>query len=59
MRPAIGGDRLEDSISTAMDNCSDNDGTGGEAAQLVRDDGEQWAKEDTSSAAIVIVISRN
>ena len=42
-----------------MENCSDDDGAGGEAARLARDDGELWAKEDTSSTAIVIVISRN
>ena len=40
-------------------NCGDDDGAGGEAARLARDDGELWDKEDTSSTAIVIVISRN
>ena len=39
MRPAIGGDRLEDSISTAMENCSDN-------AVLV-----ERQREDSSRAA--------
>ena len=45
-----------------MENCSDDDGAGGEAARpriVARKDGELWAKEDTCSAAIVIVISRN
>ena len=49
-------------VAQRLVNCGDDDGAGGEAARpriVARKDGELWAKEDTCSAAIVIVISRN